>query len=250
MNGSSSPCCTQAVAAIPKAEEVACCDCGLDPICQLLDYAEPGSGVEPGILIRRRFIQAGGMLFDAGGAFESLYAVKSGSLKAVVTDAQGQERVVGFYLTGELIGADAMASQQYNCSVRALEPSQVCDLRLHRLSASGRPIEAIQQAIIDMLGKAVAFDQLIISSLIKQNSEQRLAAFLVTLSQRLQARGFTSKHFRLSMSRSDIASYLGLARETVSRLLTRFQKDGLIALRRKHLTLLKPDGLADIAASM
>jgi len=230
--------------------EVECSACGLDPVCQVLDYGADAGGVVAEILKRRRAIPNGVRLFDNDQPLQSIFAVKSGSFKAVSQDAQGRQRVVGFYLPGELIGTDAMAGRRYTTSVLALEPSQVCDLWLSRLEASGRPLESLQRAIIEMLGREVAFHQQLISSLIKQNSEQRLAAFLLSLSQRLRVRGLPAESFRLSMSRSDIASYLGLARETVSRLLTRLQGDGLIRLRGKRLVLLDLRGLERLAASI
>jgi CRP/FNR family transcriptional regulator len=233
-----------------SAEEVACADCGLDPICQVLDYAGEGSGVSPAVLSRRDFVPAGGVLYAAGTQFHSIYAVKSGSFKSIAQDVDGRERVLGFYFPGELIGADAMASGHYDTTVRALEASQVCDLHLHRLADSGRSIQVLQQAVIEMLGKEVAFSHQIAATLIKQNSEQRLASFLLSLSRRMEMRGFSGNHFSLSMSRSDIASHLGLARETISRLLTRFQQKGVIALRGKRLTLIDHQRLEAIALAL
>lgn len=231
-------------------EEVECSACSLDPICYVLDYAVRGSDVPGGGLSRREWVPSGGTLFSPTDQFHSIYAVKSGSFKAVVQDTKGRERVLGFYFPGELIGADAMSSRRYSTTVRALEPSQVCELRIHQLPESGRPTEVIQRAIIEMLCKEMELNQLITSSLINQNSEQRLAAFLITVSKRLESRGLPKDHFSLHMSRSDIASYLGLARETVSRLLTRFQCEGLIGLRRRRLELLKRDRLEEMSFSI
>lgn len=183
------------------------------------------------------------MLFSAGHPFKAMYAVKSGSFKAMVSDAARGERVVGFFLAGDLIGAEGIANQRYSYGVRALEQGSVCILQMDRLDETGRSTEVLQRALIEMLGHEVALNHRVTSSLIQQNAEQRLAAFIISLSGRMAARGLASDRLWLSMSRSDIASYLGLARETVSRILTRFQNAGLIGLRKQYLKVLNRQGL-------
>jgi CRP/FNR family transcriptional regulator len=242
-------CCVFGDATKLNKAEVACSDCGLDPMCLVLDYAEAGSGVPDGILLRRQQVEAGEPLFESGQPFDAIYAVKSGSFKGLMSDAHAGKRVVGFYFAGELIGTEGMAEQRYVTTVRALEASQVCVLHLDRLDQTGRPQQMIQSALIEMLSREVALHQQMMAALVRQNAEQRLAAFLVSLSQRLIGRGFPPDLFNLRMSRSDIGSYLGLARETVSRLLTRFERQGLIHLRNKQLHLLDDAGLRLIAYS-
>jgi CRP/FNR family transcriptional regulator len=226
---------------------VACRECGLDPLCQVLDYAQQDSGVPDGILMRRQPMQRGELLFSAGQPFHAIFAVKSGSLKAMSFDFTGSERVVGFFLPGDLIGAEGMANQAYAYSVRALEESSVCRLELDRLAQSGRETEMLQGALIRMLGQEVVMNHLVTSSLIQQNAEQRVAAFILSLSKRSSLRGLSKYNLGLSMSRSDIASYLGLARETVSRVLTRFQNSGLIGLRKNAVMVLNPNGLEQVS---
>jgi CRP/FNR family transcriptional regulator len=242
-------CCVFGGAANLNAAEVACSECSLDPMCLVLDYAEADSGVPEGILLRRQRVSAGTLLFAAGQPFDAIFAVKSGSFKALMPEPHAGERVVGFYFAGELIGAEGMAGRRYAASVRAMETSQVCVLYLDRLNQAGRSQQAIQQALIDMLAREVALNQRMMTALVRQNAEQRLAAFLVSLSERLKSRGFSTGYFYLRMSRSDIGNYLGLARETVSRLLTRFQRQGLIRLRNKQLQFLDDNGLRLIAFS-
>jgi CRP/FNR family transcriptional regulator len=232
-----------------KRFEVACKECGLDPMCQVLDYAEPGSGVPPGILLRRQSVSKGEMLFSIEQRFKAVYAVKSGSFKAMEPDLNGQERVVGFYLPGDLIGVEGIANRYYSYSVRALEAGFICILEMDRLVESGRSTEAIQRSLIKMLGREIALTHSQTASLIRQNADQRLAAFILALALRISIRGLGGDRLHLTMSRSDMASYLGLARETVSRVLTRFQRDGLIQLRNQRLILLSLDGLQEVAAS-
>lgn len=150
---------------------------------------------------------------------------------------------------GELIGVEGMANQRYANSVRPLEASQVSILHLDRLNQAGRSQQAIQRALIDMFSREVALAQHLTAALVRQNADQRLAAFLLSLSKRLKSHGFSSDHFTLRMSRSDSGSYLGLARETVSHLLPRFQRQGLIRLRSKQLYLLDNSRLRLVAYS-
>jgi CRP/FNR family transcriptional regulator len=218
-------------------------------MCQVLDYAMPGSGVPTGILQRRQPVGKGERLFSINQPFSAVYAVKSGSFKATIPDLNSQERVIGFYLPGDLIGAEGMANRYHTYSVRALEASSVCLLDIARLQQTGRSTEAIQHALIEMLGHEVALNHSVTVSLIRQNAEQRLAAFILSLAIRSSIRGLGNNRLYLCMSRSDMASYLGLARETVSRLLTRFQNNGMIRLRKQSLMLLSRDKLQQVATS-
>jgi CRP/FNR family transcriptional regulator len=218
-------------------------------MCQVLDYAEPGSGIPPGILMRRLPVKKGEVLFGIEQPFDAIYAVKSGSFKAFVPDLNQQDRVVGFYLPGDLVGVEGMANCRYSYSVRALEAGSVCVLDMHRLPESGRSSTEVQHALIDMLGAEIALNHIQNVSLIRQNAEQRLAAFILSLDLRISLRGLGGNRVNLGMSRSDIASYLGLARETISRVLTKFQKAGLIQLHPQCVLLLSREGLEQIISS-
>lgn len=226
-----------------KVLEVACNDCGLDPLCSLLDYAEVDANVPEGVLLRRRPVSRGETIFRREDPFRSLFAVKSGSFKTYVPRENHAEQVVGFHLAGELVGSEGMASGHYPYTARALENSSVCELRLERLPEAGRPMEDLQRAVINMLGREVAFTHNLIATLVHQSAEERLAGFLVNLADRLLHRGMPSREFNIGMSRADIGNYLGLASETVSRVLTKFQKQGLIRLQHKRVVLLNSGAL-------
>ncbi|MES9859566.1 MAG: helix-turn-helix domain-containing protein [Candidatus Thiodiazotropha sp. LLP2] len=223
--------------------EVACHDCGLDPLCEVLGYGKHELCETDAVLMRRQPVQRGAVLFRPGQPFYALFAIKSGSFKAVSVDLSGKERVVGFFLPGDLIGTEGIANHVYSYAVRALEESSVCKLAVNRLLNSGQDTEKLQAALIRMLGQEVVVNHLVTTSLIQQNAEQRIAAFILSLSKRSGLRGMPQYQLILSMSRSDIASYLGLARETVSRVLTKFQNYGLIGLRKHVLKVLNPEGL-------
>jgi len=212
----------------------------------LLEYAEDDSNLPEGILLRRRPVARGETLFRTGDPFHSVFAVKSGSFKTLLPSQSGQDQIIGFHFPGETMGTAGVAEGIYPCTARALEVSTICEVRMERLEESGQSAEMLQRAIIEMLGKEVSFNNTLMTSLIRQSAEQRIGAFLLNLSQRLKVRGQTGEEFSLSMSRSDMGSYLGLASETVSRVLTRFQKAELIELDKKRVHLLSPERLADV----
>ncbi|MCG8073109.1 MAG: helix-turn-helix domain-containing protein [Candidatus Thiodiazotropha taylori] len=239
-------CCQQPEVDDPSRQEVACCDCGLDPLCQVVDYGASDPADSKLVLSRRQPMQRGELLFSAKQPFSALFAVKSGSFKAISVDLSGKERVVGFYLPGDLIGAEGIASRVHSFTVRALEESAICRMDLDQMPQSGRGNEMLQGALIRMLGEEVSINHLVTSSLIQQNAEQRLAAFILNLSARSGMRGLSQYQLGLSMSRSDIASYLGLARETVSRTFTRFQNYGLIGISKHVLKVVNPEGLQKV----
>lgn len=231
-----------------RADEVECDDCALDPMCRILDYNEGDNRPPEGILLRRQAVNRGKSLFWIGDPFRSIFAVKSGSFKTLIPLQQGGERVIGIHLPGELIGAEALSARRYSCTARALEPSSVCELRMERLQESGRDLEVLQRGIIELLGREVAFSHALTGSLIRQSAEQRVAAFLLNLAVRFDARGMRGAEFTLNLSRADMASYLGLAGETVSRLLTKFRKVGALTLRRKRVRLKDRELLERLAA--
>jgi len=234
--------------AATEAAEVECENCGLDPVCLVLDYAEPDSGVPEGILLRHCPVARGETLFRHDDPFRSIFAVKSGAFKTFVPHSDRVDQVVGFQFPGELIGVEAMAGDRYPCSAKALENSIVCELRLERLPEAGKPLEALQHSVIELLGKEVAFNHELISTLVHQSAEQRIAGFLLSISNRLQRRNMPGSVFNLSMSRADIGNYLGLASETVSRILTRFQKSGWVLLERKRASLIDRPALEKLSA--
>lgn len=228
--------------------EVECRDCGLDPICMVLDYAQEASGVPEGVLLRRRPLERGETVFRQGDPFRSIFAVKSGSFKTFLLPTARSRQVIGFQFPGELIGVEAMSQKIYPCTARALEKSSVCELRLARLPESGRPLEVLQASIIELMGNEVAFNHRLVSSLVHQSAEQRIAGFILSLSSRLARRGLPGMAFTLTMSRTDIGNYLGLASETVSRVLTRMGRSGAVRLLRKRVLILDRNALEQLAA--
>jgi CRP/FNR family transcriptional regulator len=198
------------------------------------------------IIRRSKPLHRGDHLFRGGEGFRSLYVVKTGSVKTYAPSEEGGEQVLGFHLPGEIIGLDAIETEVHACSARVLETSAICELPFSRLEELSATIPSLQHQMYRLLSKEISQDTEMLLLLGKKNAEERLAAFLVNMSNRLHQRGLSATDFHLSMSRHEIGNYLGLAVETVSRLFTRFQEEGLLKVDRKHVQLLDMGGLEAI----
>jgi CRP/FNR family transcriptional regulator len=185
-------------------------------------------------------------LYRSGDVFESIYAVKSGSFKTSYFTEEGGEQVTGLHLPGELFGMDAIHSGHYCCSAVALERSSVCEIPFEQLEELGAQIPSLMRQTVRIMSKEIQRDKRAML-ITKHSAPGRLAAFLLGLSERYRERGFAARDFRLGMSRVDIGNYLGLADETVSRLFTRFQEEGLLAVERRHIRLLDLPRLQSVA---
>jgi CRP/FNR family transcriptional regulator len=198
------------------------------------------------IVKRNRPLHRGDHLFRAGERFKALYIVKTGSVKTYAPVEDGGEQVLGFHLPGEIIGLDAIQYEEHGCSAKILETSAVCEVPFDRLEELSSTIPSLQRQMYKLLSKEIGQDTEMLLLLGKKSAEERLAAFLISLSERFKRRGFSPKDFYLSMSRHEIGNYLGLAVETVSRLFTRFQEEGLLNVERKHIELIDLETLRTI----
>jgi CRP/FNR family transcriptional regulator len=196
---------------------------------------------------RCRRLRTGEYLYRVGDPFRSLYAVKSGCLKTYAVDAGGREHVMQFHFPGELVGSDAIFPERFVSSCVALSTTVVCCLPFTGLQRLAQEIPELQNQMLRALSRDVLGTTSIAGDF---TAEERLAAFLVMVSARLHRARLAATALDLAMSRQDIANYLRLAPETVSRILARFQKSGLVKADRKHITLVNHDGLAEIAACM
>ena len=188
-------------------------------------------------------------MFEDGQKFTSLYAVRSGAIKAYSVDQNGEEQVIGFYLPGELFGLDAIHNDAYVCSAKALETSAVCELPYTQVTELSAKIHNLQAHMYKTFSKEINTDQQFHRLLSKKTAEERISTFLQNLSERYQRRKLSPTSFRLPMSRTDIGNYLGLAVETVSRVFTRLQQNGILKVDGKELQILDLGKLCDIAHS-
>jgi CRP/FNR family transcriptional regulator len=198
------------------------------------------------IVKRNRPLHRGDYLFREGDKFQCLYIVKTGSVKTYAPSEDGGEQVLGFHLPGELIGLDAIEKSRHHCSARVLETSAVCEVPFHQLEDLSTTIPSLQHQMYRLLSREISQDENMLTLLGKKNAEERLAAFLLSLSERFKRRGFSPSDFHLSMSRHEIGNYLGLAVETISRLFTRFQDEKLLKVERKHIQLLDIERLHSV----
>jgi CRP/FNR family transcriptional regulator len=190
------------------------------------------------IVNRKRPVKRGDYLYRAGGALQSLYAVRTGFFKSCVMHDDGREQVAGFHMAGEMLGMDGIGSGKHMCDAVSLEDSEVCEIPFNDLETLSRHIPTLQQHFHRIMSREIARDYGVMLLLGSMRAEERLAAFLLNLSQRFAARGYSSKSFLLRMTRNEIGSYLGLKLETISRALSHFQTEGIIAVQNKSVEIL------------
>ncbi|AJQ94594.1 fumarate/nitrate reduction transcriptional regulator Fnr [Gynuella sunshinyii] len=227
-----------------------CDTCSLHPLCLPIGLQDNDLDKLEKIIRRGRPIQKGDHLFRQGEPFTSVYAVRTGTLKTYTLTNDGEEQITGFHLASELVGLSNFDTQLYTCSAKALETTNVCEIPFESLDDLSAELPALRRQLLRTMGKEIRDDQQMMLLLSKKSAEERIASFLLNLASRFKRRGFSDKTFRLSMSRADMANYLGLAVETVSRVFTRFQKQDLIEItgNAKEISLLDQKALWDLAA--
>ena len=227
----------------PRKFQATCSNCNLRELCLPMRIGDEDMARVEQVVFARRRLKRGDSLFKAGDPFHALYAIRSGFLKTMVLNADGREQVTGFQMGGELLGLDGIGSGRYNGTAVALEDSEVCVLPFALIEELGREIPAIQRNLHSVLSREIARDHGVMMLLGSMSAEERLGAFLLNLSRRFTARGYSASEFHLRMTREEIGSYLGLKLETVSRLFSRFQAEGLIEVQQKHVRILDIPGL-------
>ncbi len=200
------------------------------------------AGLE-GLARRPRRVRAGEALFRSGDAFTSLYAVREGFFQTQVLDHEGRFQVTGLFMSGELVGLDGISGERHRLTVVALDEGEVSELPYALIEEQARDAPALQREVHIALSREIASRQRLMFLLGSLRAEQRLASFLLDLSQRLQARGGSPVDLLLPMTRRDIGSYLGLALESVSRLFSALHRQGILEVRDKHVRLLDLDRL-------
>jgi CRP/FNR family transcriptional regulator, anaerobic regulatory protein len=223
-----------------------CSSCGLRELC--LPCGLSGQDVDrvDELIYTRRRMRRGESLYRAGDEFSSLYAVRSGFFKAVQTLEDGRDQVTGFYMSGEIIGMDGIGPEVHILNTVALEDSEVCVIPYSRLESLGRDMQAVRHQFHKAMSREIVREHGVMLLLGTMRAEERLATFLLNLSQRFTARGYSASEFNLRMTREEIGSYLGLKLETVSRAFSRFQEDGLISVQQKHIHILDVGGLRKV----
>jgi CRP/FNR family transcriptional regulator len=223
--------------------KIACSNCSLHEICLPagLDKTELTKLDEA--VRRRRTVKRGDYLYRAGAPLQALFAVRTGFLKSSLMHEDGREQVTGFHMMGELIGMEAIGTEQHTCDTTALEDSELCEIPYAKLEELTREMPGLQRHFHRMMSREIVRDHGVMLLLGSMRAEERLIAFLVNLSQRFAARGYSPTEFHLRMTREEIGSYLGLKLETVSRSFSKFQSEGLISVQSRHIRILDMDRL-------
>lgn len=228
--------------------KASCSDCNLHELCLPRGLTKQDLQLLEDTVRQTKPLQAGDYLFSAGDKFENIYALRSGSIKLDYTDEQGNEQIIGFYFPGEILGLDAIDKKKHVCSAIALETSSYCAFPFSKLSEMCQSVPELQNQMFRLMSRELTQENELLLTIGKKNADMRLATFLVTLSSRFSRLGYSAREFRLSMSRQEIANYLGLTNETVSRIFSRFQKDDLVNTERKNITIKNLEKLRNLAA--
>ncbi len=194
-----------------------------------------------------KLLKRGQELFNEGSGFEYLYAVRSGAFKTYKITTDGEEQIIDFHLPGDLMGFNAVARGHYTCHAVALDTASVCGIRFDDLAALCASSARVQEVLLKRISELMAKEEDFLVTIGTKSASQRLASFLVSLSHCYLNRGFSSTKFILPMSRTDIASYLSLAVETVSRTMTRLQHDDIISVQRNSVEIKNHDRLHALA---
>lgn len=202
------------------------------------------------IIERKKPLHKGDTVVRAGEPFTSLFAVRTGSFKSFVTNAEGEEQITGFHFPGDIIGFDALRSNQHQSYTQALETAMVCELPYDTLDEMSVQFPKLRRQIMSFMSAEIKQDHDMMMLLNKRSAEERLLYFISHLSQRFEERGFSNKEFHLTMTRNEIGNYLGLTIETISRLLGRFQKDNIIQVDGKLITIVDFEKLSSRLSSV
>ena len=228
------------------ALKVACGECSLKDLCLPLGLGADDMRALEATVKSHRKLSKGEFLYRVGDPFRSLFAIRSGSTKNCEITTDGSVQITGFHLAGELLGMDAISSEQHPSDVVALETTEICELPFDKLETLARELPSLQHQLLRLMSREIADEEIQLVMLGRMKAEERLATFLLSFSRRLQKLGNSSSVLRLPMSRQDLGDYLGLALETVSRLFSRFQEEKLITVQGRNIKLLDAGRLKNI----
>ncbi|PKO46080.1 MAG: transcriptional regulator [Betaproteobacteria bacterium HGW-Betaproteobacteria-22] len=230
----------------PEELKVACSNCNLRELCMPVGFNVDEMKKLDEVVEKRRRVKQGELLFTSGDAFTSLYAIRSGFFKTCVSSEDGREQVTGFQMAGEIIGMDGIVSDQHNCNAVALEDAEVCVMPFATVEDLSRELPMLQRHVHKIMSREIVRENGVMMLLGNMRAEERLAAFLLNLVQRLHARGLSQSELVLRMTREEIGSYLGLKLETVSRAFSKFSDEGIIEVKQRYVKIMAPETLKKI----
>ncbi len=227
--------------------QVNCGNCRLNSICLPLALGSDDIEQLDNIIERSKPMQKGQHLYREGDAFKSVFAVRSGAMKAYKTTDDGREQVTGFYFPGEILGMDGISNNLHASSAKALETAAVCEIPFTSLEKLSAMMPSLQRHFFQLMSREITEDQQLITLLSKNSADERVASLILSISARNSKRKLSATQFRLPMSRVDIGNYLGLTVETVSRVFSRMQKLDILQVDNKEIKILDIPGLQKMA---
>ena len=229
--------------------KVVCSNCNLRELCMPVGLSAEQMERIDEIVATRRKIKRGAALFRNGEPFTSLYAIRTGFFKTCIATEDGRDQVTGFQMAGEIIGLDGIVNDRHSCDAVALEDAEVCVMPYSNLEELSREVNALQHHVHKVMSREIVREHGVMLLLGSMRAEERLAAFLLNLVQRLHARGFSQSELILRMTREEIGSYLGLKLETVSRTFSKFAEENIIEVKQRHVRILDTDKLQSMVNS-
>lgn len=230
------------------ALKASCAGCSMHQLCLPMGLENDDISRLDNIIGKRRRVLRDERLYQMDEPFRNLYAIRFGHFKTYQVNANGEQQITGFQMAGELLGMDAISGDRHHCDAVALEDSEVCEIPFERLEELFGEVPTLLRHFHRIMSQEITREQNVMLLLGNMRAEQRFAVFLVNLSARYAARGYSATSFQLRMSREDIGNYLGLTIESISRLLSRFKKQSWISVDKRELTLLDPAMLKALAA--
>lgn len=226
--------------------KVSCENCNLRELCFPHGMTDDDMKQLDRVVVQRNPMHKNEVLYRDGDTAQAIYAVRSGSVKTLAESVNGDEQIVGFHLPGEIVGLDGFGDGSHSCTAIALETTSVCVLPLNKIEELCHAMPGLQKQMRRVMGKEVSSEHKMLLMLGKMTAEERLASFLLSFSRRMAERHWKAQEFVLSMARQDIANYLGLAVETVSRLFAHYQDEGIISVDRRRVCILNMDELKEM----
>ncbi len=224
-----------------QSKRVECATCGLSNLCIPHGLTPEELNNLDSIVKTKRKMERDEILYHAGEADTPIFAVSSGSFKTSITSEDGAEQITGFFLPGEIVGLDGLGGIPPHSTATALETSTVCEIPGHEFDKLCGVNHGLRKSFMQVVSKEISREQRMMMTLGQMSAEARLAHFMVTMGHRFKERGFSATEFNMSMSRHDLANYLGLAVETLSRLFKKFHESGLLHVNRRNIQILDWD---------
>lgn len=226
--------------------KIACSNCNMRELCMPVDLSQDELDRIDRVIGARRKVKRGETLYHNGEKFTNLYAIRTGFFKTCITSEDGRDQVTGFQMAGEVIGLDGIVHDHHTCDAIALEDAEICAMPFAQIEDLSREVNSLQHHVHKIMSREIVREHGVMLLLGSMRAEERLAAFLLNLAQRLHARGFSKSELVLRMTREEIGSFLGLKLETISRTFSKFVDDGIVDVKQRHVHILNTHALQEI----